>query len=288
MLFYRDGKVYDTKDCTVTAVTPSELRYIFSLGIPVYGIDKDLNPYDWRKGYINKLKTLGVNISYPLVSGVGRELMVDGNFGVIDFVSIVPEDVAYINKVSLKGSGVLRLSSLAKEYLTDTTTFVLDEGVSIDVCDNRLFGKFWGAYTILTYPLDIRHFFNLNKAPILCACHPEKSIHYLIHMLVYKGIKISDLSLIPSLEALLAPYTDYVVKKYKLVSAGAPHPYLSNPYNRDITDRLDTGRRIIHAIVESSYFDMSVSLRKTLNILDWFDISHPALQKSLAYLSQGL
>lgn len=112
---------------------------------------------------------------------------------------------------------------------------------------------------------------------------------YLIHILVLGGITVSDSSLIPDLTDLLAPYTDYVVEYYKVIVSGIPYHITHNPYKgQNVLDRLADRRRIIHALLERNYKNINVSLSKTLNILDWFDISHPMLQKSIAFLTQGL
>lgn len=111
----------------------------------------------------------------------------------------------------------------------------------------------------------------------------------MIHILILGGITVSDSSLIPDLIDFLAPYTDYVVEYYKVVVSGIPYHITRNPYKgQNLLDRLKDGRRIIHGLYGHNYRDLNVSTIKTLNILDWFDISHPMLQKSIAFLTRGL
>lgn len=101
MLYFEDGYVYDTNACTVSEGTPGYLSYIFASGVPLHGLDKDLKPYDWRKVYIEKLKALrGVAISISADGNSGfYDITVDGDFGVVDFMELVPR--AYIGGVIL-------------------------------------------------------------------------------------------------------------------------------------------------------------------------------------------
>ena len=291
MLYYEDGKVYDTNACTVSEGTPEYLSYIFASGVPLHGLDKDLKPYDWRKVYIEKLKALrGVDISISADGDSGfYDITVDGDFGVVDFMELVPR--AYIGgNITLGGFGLLRITSLATRSSVSNTTFRLNNyGTQIEIRRKDDIADFkWYAKCLLDYRIDITHFFNLGKCPLLFN-NIEKSLKDLIRRLVLWGITVSDSSLIPALTDLLAPYTEYVIDKYTVVVSGIPYHITHNPYKgQNVLDRLADGRRIIHALLERNYKDINVSLSKTLNILDWFDISHPMLQKSIAFLTRGL
>ena len=264
MLYLADNYlVCDTDDWTFEKVTDDDLIQALSIGVEIsISADGDSGFYD---------------------------ITVDGDFGVVDFMELVPR--AYIGgNITLGGSGLLRITSLATRSSVSNTTFRLNNyGTQIEIRRKDDIACFkWYAKCLLGYRTDITHFFNLGKCPLLFN-NTEKSLKDLIRRLVLWGITVSDSSLIPALTDLLAPYTEYVIDKYTVVVSGIPYRMILNPYKgQNVLDRLADGRRIIHALLERNYKDINVSLSKTLNMLDWFDISHPMLQKSIAFLTQGL
>lgn len=290
MLYYEDGKVYDTNACTVSEGTQEYLNDIFASGIPLHGLDKNLKPYDWRKVYIEKLKALrGVDISVSTLKDSGDYVIaIDGNFGVVDFTALVPKGYTS-GTISLKGTGLLNITSLVTRKTVFNTTFRLgDYDTQIGVYNENITDLTWTTKCLLGYYIDITQFFSIDKYPLLFN-NTEQSLKYLIYNLVKDGITVSDSSLIPALTDLLAPYTEYVIDKYNVVVSGIPYRMILNPYKgQNLLDRLKDGRRIIHGLYGHNYRDLNVSTIKTLNILDWFDISHPMLQKSIAFLTQGL
>lgn len=222
------------------------------------------------------------------VSNIGTETVTICDTS--DFVETVISKKDLGGNITLGGSGLLRITSLATRSSVSNTTFRLNNyGTQIEIRRKDDIADFkWYAKCLLDYRIDITHFFNLGKCPLLFN-NIEKSLKDLIRRLVLWGITVSDSSLIPALTDLLAPYTEYVIDKYTVVVSGIPYRMILNPYKgQNVLDRLADGRRIIHALLEHNYKDINVSLSKTLNILDWFDISHPMLQKSIAFLTQGL
>lgn len=77
---------------------------------------------------------------------------------------------AYIGgNITLGGSGLLRITSLAMRSSVSNTTFRLENyGTQVGVQrKDDIAGFKWYAKCLLGYRTDITHFFNLGKCPLL-------------------------------------------------------------------------------------------------------------------------
>ena len=299
MLYYEDGYVYDTADCTSQKVSKADLQMAFNAGVSILGIDSDFNTYDWRQAYRLKLSSVtGVKFDFgsTLCDSVDDTFVVSGNFGVLDS-AVLSKRFSDSFFITLKGNGVLRLSPLSIGNNISRFSYInlANTGIQVDITSSPELNKYnWVDVLKFSYKkwLLASYFTDYIKAPLLAdkSVFVDKfAIAIAENSLVY-DLPFSDIG---TLLNILKPYTDKVVNSHRdcfdvvlgvgfdVVNSGKTYYSEALKHKRNQT----TGKYILSDVYKAiSFPEMAI----VLNILNWFSHDNELIAKTYDHLCSYL